>query len=283
MPEIAVVTDTACDLPKPTRDKYGIQTVPLVVRFGTDECLDTELTVDEFWRRAHQAPPYPGTSQPSAGMFEEAFAPLVEQGAHVLCLTITSRHSGTFNSAYVASQRFPGQVTVFDTLSLSLGQGYQAIAAAQAAADGHSLEEIVAQLESIRARTRFLIALDTIEYLRRGGRADQVMPILERVVRFLNIKPVLDVVDGHLSLLGASRSRAKAMQRMQEELAKHAPAEMVVVIYTQPSSEAPEFAQTLAEHLDFPLDQIMIAETGPVLSCQGGPGIIAAAVVQRAG
>lgn len=283
MSEIAIITDSACDLPKSIRDRYGIQTVPLVVRFGTEQYLDTELTLEEFWDKAHQAPPYPGTSQPSVGMFEQAFAPLVEQGKHILCLTITSKHSGTFNSASVASQRFPGQVTVFDTLSLSLAQGYQAIAAAQAAAEGRSVEEIVALLENIRARTYLYIGLDTIEYLRRGGRADAVMPVLERVVRVLSIKPILQVVDGQLTLLAATRSRAKSMQRMQQEIAKHAPAEMLIVIYTRPSTEASDFAQSLAEHLDFPLDQIMVAETGPVLSCQGGPGIIAAAIVQQAG
>ncbi len=123
MPKIAIVTDSACDLPEGLQNRHGIKVVPLVVRFGTEVYLDGQLTLGEFWNKARQGPPHPETSQPSAGMFEEAFAPLVEQGYHIICLVITSKHSGTFNSAYAASQSFPGQVTVFDTLSLSLAQG----------------------------------------------------------------------------------------------------------------------------------------------------------------
>ena len=282
MSKIAIVTDSGCDLPKTIQNQYGIKVVPLVVRFGTEVYLDGQLTVDEFWNKVQQGPSYPQTSQPPTGMFEEAFAPLVEQGYHVLCLVITSKHSGTFNSAYAASQSFPEQVTVFDTLSLSLGQGYQTIAAAQAAADGQSLEEILALLESIRARTHLFIVLNTIEYLRRGGRADQIIPVLERVVRVLNIKPVLEVVDGQLKLLGAARSHEKGMQRIQEEVARHGPAEMLIVAHTRLSNEVSDFASTLARRLDFPLAKVIITEAGPVLSSHAGPGVMAAAIVQRA-
>ena len=123
MPEIAVFTDTACDLRKEILEEYGIHTVPLIVRFGTEEYLESDLSLAEFWTRADQAPPYPGTSQPSVGMFEEVFSQQVERGKHVICVTVTGKHSGTFNSAYTASQRFPGQVSVLDTLFLSLTQG----------------------------------------------------------------------------------------------------------------------------------------------------------------
>ncbi len=105
MPEMAVFTDTACDLRKEILEEHGIHTVPLIVRFGTEEYLESALSLAEFWTRADQAPPYPGTSQPSVGMFEEAFSQQVERG----------KHGGTFNSAYTASQKFPGQVSVIDT------------------------------------------------------------------------------------------------------------------------------------------------------------------------
>ena len=243
--------------------------------------LDNELNLDEFWAKVRQGPPFPGTSQPPTGLYEEAFRSLIAQGNHVLCLCITSKHSGTLNSAYAAAQSFPGQVTVFDTLSLTLGQAYQAITASQMAAEGHSLEQILARLEGIRTRTHFGIALDTIEYLRRGGRADQIMPVLERVCRVLNIKPLLGIVDGQLKLLGAARSREKSWSHIAQELSKHVPAEAVIVAHTRLGAEAPGFARTLAKQLNFPLEQIPIAETGAILSCHAGPGVMAAAVVQR--
>jgi DegV family protein with EDD domain len=282
MPRIAVVTDSGCDLPKSLQDQYNITTVPLIVRFGEEQFLEHELTRERFWEKASQAPPYPATSQPSAGQFEAAFAPLIEGGHHVLCLTITSKHSGTFNSAYVASQTFPDQVTVFDTLSLSLMQGYQAILAAQAAGEGRSLDEILHLLESTRSRTHLFIGLDTIEYLRRGGRADALMPFIERVARVFNIKPILQVIDGELKLLGAPRSTQKAGQRMQQEVAVRAPAEMVSAIHIRANDTVHAFAKALADSVDFPAAQVMIGEAGPVLSCQGGPGVLAAGVVQKA-
>lgn len=281
MPKIAIVTDTAADLTPAKQAQYGITVVPLIVRFGTQTYLDSQLTLDEFWAKVRQGPPFPGTSQPPTGLYEEAFRSLIAQGNQVLCICVTSKHSGTVNSAYAAAQGFPGQVTVFDSLSLSLAQAYQAITASQMAAQGAGLEEILARLESIRARTHFCIALDTIEYLRRGGRADQVMPLLERVVRVLNIKPLIGIVDGQIKPVGAARSREKSWRHVIQELSKHLPAEAVIVAHTRLGAEAPGFARTLAEGLHFPMGEIPIAETGAILSSHAGPGVMAAAVIQR--
>ncbi|MBM4431074.1 MAG: DegV family protein [Chloroflexi bacterium] len=280
MSKIAIVSDSACDLPPAVCEQYGIISVPLVLRFGNEEYLENQVTREEFWKRALYPPPYPQTSQVSTGMFEQAFAQQIEAGKHVICLTVTSKHSGTLNSAFAAAQRFPDKVTIFDTLSLSLSQGYQAIRAAEAAAQGHTVEEVMVMLESIRARTQLVIALDTIEYLRRGGRADQVMPVLERVVRVLSIKPLLRVVDGQLTLQGAARSREKCKKTIREELSRNLPAEMLIVLHTRLPDEASQFADTLAEAFGFPREKVMVGEAGPVLSSHAGPGVLAAAVIQ---
>ncbi len=137
------------------------------------------------------------------------------------------------------------------------------------------------QLESIRTRTHLYIALDTIEYLRRGGRADQIIPVLERVVRVLNIKPILEIVDGQLKLLGAARSREKGLERIQQEIVNRAPAEMLIVVHTRQAQAASVFARALAERIHFPPEQVMLTETGAVLSSHAGPGVIAAAIVQH--
>jgi DegV family protein with EDD domain len=281
MPEIAIVTDTGCDLPDETLQQYGIDAVPMVVRFGQEEYFENQLSGDEFWSKATQVPPYPQTSQVPVGLFEEAFSKHVEQGQHVLCLAITSKHSGTYNSACSAAKAFPGQVTVVDTLQFSLVQGYMAIRAAQAAAEGWSLERIIALVDSIRARTQFVFAMDTVEYLRRGGRADQVMPLLDRLVRMLNIKPLLNVVEGQITPIGAARSRERAMERITRELAKYAPGEMLFVLHTRLHDQVHDFAEAVAQRLDFPLERAMVAELGLVLSCHAGPRVIGAAMVQQ--
>jgi DegV family protein with EDD domain len=283
MTEIAIVTDTGCDLPSEILEGYGVQAVPMVVRFGQEECFENQLTLDEFWSKATQVPPYPQTSQVPIGLFEEAFARQINQGKHVLCLAITSKHSGTYSSACAAAQAFPGQVTVVDTLQFSLAQGYMVTQAAEAAAAGQSLEQIMALVDSIRERTQFFFAMDTIEYLRRGGRADQVMPLLDRVVRVLNIKPLLNVVDGQITPIGAARSRAKALQRIEQELAKHAPAERVFVLHARLPEDAELFAQDLSEALSFAVEQMVVSELGPVLSCHAGPRVMGAVLIRQAG
>lgn len=142
------------------------------------------------------------------------------------------------------------------------------------------MEAILQRLESIRARTHFVIALDTIESLRRGGRADQIIPVLERVVKVLSIKPLLEVRDGQLKLLGAARSREKSHRLIIDELAKHTPVEAAVVCHTRSADIAPAFAATLAARIGVPVESIPIAETGAILASHAGPGVMAAGVIQ---
>jgi len=118
--KIRIVTDSSCDLPKSEADSLGVAVVPLSVAFGPEVLYDGELSHDEYWEKT-RGPFWPQTSQPSVGAFEEAFAPLVDEESHVLCLTITGYHSGTYNSASTAAQRFRDKVTVIDSLSVSAG------------------------------------------------------------------------------------------------------------------------------------------------------------------
>ena len=132
---IAIVTDSSCDLPRRLIERLKIVVAPLIVRFGPEVYEDGKLSLEEFWQKA-TGPHHPQTSQPSVGTFEALFERLVAQGKQVLCLTITTKHSGTFNAAHLAAQRFGQAVKVFDSLSASLGLGLQALAAAQAAQAG---------------------------------------------------------------------------------------------------------------------------------------------------
>lgn len=281
MSQVAIVTDSACDLRPELQEKYGITVVPLVIRFGQEVFLYGQITLDEYWDKVAEGTHPPETSQPSVGQFEEAFAPLVEKGYHVLCLTVTSKHSGTFNSAYAASQSFSGKVTVFDTLAISLAHGWQVIAAAEAAAAGRSVEDILVMLESIRARTHMVICLDTIEFIRRGGRADRLIPALDRMTRVFKIKVLLHVVEGELKPMGVARSRAKSVRRMRDDIARHGPADKLIVAHTRLPGEVVTLAESLAEQEGFPVDDMLIGEVGPALSSHAGPYALAAAIVQR--
>ncbi len=127
MSSIRIVVDNSCDISPSVAKELSITVVPLVVNFGKETYLDTELTREEFWKKASEGC-HPQTSQPPVGAFIEAYKPLVEAGHEVICLTITGKHSGTYNSAWVAAQEFEGRVSVVDSLSLSWGLGWQALA-----------------------------------------------------------------------------------------------------------------------------------------------------------
>jgi DegV family protein with EDD domain len=281
MAQVRVVTDSGADLPAEVAADEGIIIVPLVVRFGEQVYLDGQLSADEFWRRAGESADHPATSQPAVGVFEETFAHLIDAGHSVLCLTITSKHSGTFGTASAAARRFGNKVRVMDTSSLSLGQGFQVLAASRLAKRGLSLDRIATVVEYVRERTHVLILLDTIEYIRRGGRADALIPVLSRVTRILNIKPLLRLVDGQLTLCGTSRSFEGGLVRIQEEIARLQPVESLGVIHVRCPDVAEKAARALAERLDLPLQDILVTETGAALSAHGGPKVIGVAAVQR--
>jgi DegV family protein with EDD domain len=283
MRPVAVVSDRACDLTPAQQREHGVTIVPLVVRFGHDVLEDDgSFTLDAFWERVAAGGPPPQTSQPSIGAFEAAFAPLVEAGHDVVCPVLSGRLSGTANSAFAAAKRFAGHVSVHDTRALSVAQGFQVLAAARAAQAGASVREILAQLEGMRERTRLYIMLETVEFLRRGGRAGAIMPLIDRITRALRVRPLLHLADGALRLAGAARTVAGARSRMLAEIARTTRVELLAIGHTRRPDEAAELAALAAERFSLSPDDVTVAEAGPALASHGGPGILAAAVLERA-
>ena len=273
MTRVSIVTDSCCDISESEAKELNITVVPVVVNFGTETYTDFNLTRDEFWKKTEEVC-HPQSSQPPVGAFVEAFRPLVEAGHEVVCVTVTGKLSGTYNSASTAAQQFEGQVTVLDSLAISWGIARQALAAQEAAESGRSVQEIAEILGDLRDRTRMFLLFDTMEYLERGGRASRAMPAIKRVIRFLGIKALLTVVDGELKLLGAVRSFQKGLTRLQEEVLALGPLETLAVVHIRQQQLAQEFADRVSEQLDYPREKIVIVETGPALSCHGGPGVM---------
>lgn len=270
---VRIVTDSSCDLSQRLVEKFKIAIVPLIVRFGKEVYQDGELSTQEFWKKAAGAH-HPQTSQPSVGAFEQVFERLVAQGKQVLCVTITGKHSGTFNAASLAAQRFGEAVRVFDSFSLSLGLGIQALTAAQAARAGRSAQEILTTLEDMRARMRVMFLFDTLENLRRGGRADGFISVVDRMTRALNIKPIINMVDGQLRLMGAARSFQGGLRRVLNTVEQLKPLEHLAVVHTRVPDRAQAMADQLAERVGFPRERIWVEETGAALASHGGAGVI---------
>jgi DegV family protein with EDD domain len=270
---IRIVTDSDCDLPQRLLDHFKIAIVPLIVRFGSEDYQDGQLSMEAFWSKAG-GEDFPQTSQPSVGAFEEHFKRLVDQGKQVLCLTLTGEHSGTFNVACLAAQRFGDRVRVFDSHSISLGLGVQVLEAARAVEAGRSMEDVLALLEDLRSRVRLTIVLDTLENLRRGGRADGFITALDRMTQLLNIKPIINLVEGRVKLVGVSRSFRRGMKRVLGAVEELGPLEHLAVVHARNRERAEEMTEWLVERVDFPRERIWLRETGAVLASHAGLGAV---------
>ena len=272
--KISLVTDSSCDLPLHLLERFKIVVVPLVVHLGADSYLDGELSTEEFWAKTAEERAAPQTSQPSVGTFEEVFEGLVERGKHVLCVTLTGKHTGTIETARLAARRFGEAVRVFDSHSLSLGLGFQVLNAARASEVGTSMEEILALLEDVRERVHAFAVLDTLENVRRGGRADAFIAIVGRMSNVLNIKPIVNFVEGRVQLLGVARSFRRAVGRALDAVEGLSTVEHLAVMHARNAEVAGDLANRLAERLSFPRSEILVGETGAVLASHVGAGAV---------
>jgi DegV family protein with EDD domain len=269
---VRIVTDSSCDLPQARADALGIEIVPLTIRFGDEEFVDrVELSNEEFWRKVATSPVLPETAAPSPGAFEERFRALGEAGADgVLCINLSSRLSGTMQSAQVAAKALDGEipVTVVDSKTVSMGLGSQCVSACAMAADGADLATIAARAEQTAQRTRLLGALDTLEHLRRGGRIGGAQAMLGSM---LSIKPVIEVRDGVVAESAKVRTRSKSLVHLADKLAAATDPQDVYVFHAQ-APDIDEFLERVCTIV--PRDRIEVGEIGPVIGTHAGPRTI---------
>ena len=268
---VRVVTDSACDLPDDLIEHLGIEVVPLTIRFGHEELVDRkELSTDEFWRRLAASDVLPETSAPSAGAFEETFRRLAGDGATgIVCINLSSKLSATMQAAQVAAQSVQDTcpVAVIDSLLVSMGLGNLCITAAERAADGDSLDSIVANVTDRRNRMKLFGTLDTLEYQKKGGLVGNARAHLGSM---LAIKPVVEVRDGEVEEAGKVRTRSKALRLLVDRV-KEGPFENLAML----EGNAPDADEllTLLEPLS-PRDEIIVGKIGPVIGTHAGPGVI---------
>lgn len=274
---VRVVTDSACDLPPELCVQLGIEVVPLTIRFGDEELVDrVELTTEQFWERMATTPVMPETAAPPVGAFEETFRRLADEGADaIVCIDLSSRLSATMQSAQVAAKALEGRcpVSIVDSMTASMGIGMLAMHAARRAAEGTDLETITDELEDRRRRLKTYAALDTLEYLRRGGRIGGAQALLGSV---LSIKPIIAIEDGAVAPAGKVRTRSKALRFLVDQL-KEGRVETLCVLHAQ-APDLDEFLQMLEPIAP---DEITVGTIGPVVGVHGGPGIIGITWIER--
>ena len=200
---VTIITDSASDITQAEARQWGITVLPLKTRFGDTEYLDgVTMTHDQFYQRLVESDERPATSQLSPFDYAEAFRRGAQDGAQVLCITLSSRLSGSYQSACIAAEELPGRVTVVDSRNVCVGQRVLVELALQLARAGEGAESIAARLEQERSRVRVIALLDTLEYLRRGGRISAASAVAGTL---LSIKPVVAVEDGAVVVLGKAR------------------------------------------------------------------------------
>ena len=204
---VKLVVDSACDLEKAEADARGITLMPLLIRFGEDEYEDgVTLSHREFFEKLIETSELPKTSQINEYRFEEAFEYLTADGSEVVCITISSKLSGTYSSAVKAAKKFESRVYVVDSLNACIGERILVDYADRLVKAGESAKEIVKKLEESKGKIHLLAVLDTLQYLRKGGRISSVTALAGEM---LSIKPVISVVKGEVKLVGKALGSKK--------------------------------------------------------------------------
>jgi DegV family protein with EDD domain len=276
---VRIVTDSTADLPRELIERYGITVVPLSVLFGDEELLDgIDITAEQFFRRLVREEQTPTTSQPSPALFHEAYERLSREGAReILSIHISAKLSGTLKAAVQGAEGIEGvRFRHVDSGTVSLALGLGVLAAAGAAAAGRTLEECRGVVEDVFRRTHLFFVVDTLEYLRRGGRLSRGQ---ELVGTLLKVKPILTIENGEVVPLGRVRTRQKALEDLIRRLSDVRPIEHAAAIH----ATTPEDLEYVANRLRglAPDADVVTSRIGPVVGVHAGPGLIGAAVVTK--
>lgn len=277
---IRIVTDSTCDLPEDVIARHGITVIPLYINVGGESYLDgIELSRSEFYRRLPTYPTPPTTSAPAPGIFARTYERLAAEGAsEVLSIHISASLSNVYNVARLVAQDTRSiPVTVIDAGQISLGTGLLVLAAAEAAAAGRSVQEIVALLEEKTRRTYTFAALDTLEFLRRSGRLTRFQSSLGAL---LQVKPLLTMNNG-VAGMERIRTRSRARQRLIELVRELGPLEHLSLVHTNAPEDIEELRR-MAEGLFVEGVPPFCVEATPVIGAHIGPGVVGFVAVQAA-
>ena len=273
--KIGLVTDSTSDLPGEIIDRHAIEVVPAILNLGKTSYKDGQgLTREEFYERLPGLSSSPTTSAPSVGNFQERYEKLLAGGAEfILSIHPPDILSGIYNAARIAAESFGERVHVLDSGQLSLGLGFQVIAAAEAVARDAVLGEILELVASVKQRVRVMALLDTMEYLRRSGRVSWAKAM---VGGLLNLKPLIELRFGVVKRIGQARTRAQGVQRLFDGINKWGPNERIAILHTNAEIAASQFLEEL--NLNIPHPAIVVNVT-TVIGTHVGPNGLGFAVV----
>lgn len=274
--DISIVTDSTADIPAELVENYHIQVIPNLIMIDGASLRDgLDISRQEFYDRLPWLDPPPTTATASTGAYTETYESLFRQGArYILSIHPSAKLSGILNAASGAAQSFEEKVHVLDSGQLSLGLGFQVLAAAEAVRQGASLENVLHLLKEMRQRVRLIAMLDTLEYVRRSGRVSWARARLGNLLQF---KPFIELKDGSVFSLGETRTRSKGCQRLREFLFRLGSLERLAILHTNAEPDARQFLADL--QLNLPVPPLVVNVTTAIGNHVGPNGLGFAALL----
>ncbi len=276
---VRIIVDSTADMTGETAARVAV--VPLTVHFGQKEYVDgVDIDAARFYEMLVTGEVLPTTSQPTPFAFGEIFREAVEQGEDVVCITVSSKLSGTYQSACIAAEEYGGRVFVVDSRNVTIGTGVLIAYALELAEKGLSAGAVARELEAARQRVRLVAMLDTLEYLKKGGRISAAVALAGGL---LNIKPLLAVEDGELKMTGKARGAKQAAVQLTELMEKSGgidPEKPMLFGYT--GNDESLLRQYIKEGRgNWPVAEPEFSVVGSVVGTHAGPGAIAMAFFAR--
>lgn len=280
---VKIVTDSTADIPSELVQELGIEVVPLKVRFGTEEFLDgIDLSAEEFYKRLVDGPTLPTTSQPSVGEFVEVYERLGKDANGILSVHVSSKLSGTFNSARQAAEEVSARgeqssrIEVVDSRQASMTLGLMVLWLAREAAAGAGVDKLTVLAHDLIGRGEFFVLLDTMEYLVKGGRVGKGRAFIGGL---LSIKPMLILRGGEVDELAKERTRRRGIARLIRTATEFGPVDDLAVLHSTTPDEAQSLANELAAMLPKGRRPI-ISRAGSVIGTHAGPGALGVSLLR---
>ena len=274
MKNLQIICDSLADIPKNIIEKYNIEVIPLTIRIGEIDYKDgVDITNAEFYKKLKETNNAPKTSQATYGQFEEIFKKYIDEGKKILYISGSSKVTGTYQSAMMAKNELGGDITLFDSLNLSYGCGVQVVRACELNEKGCSLEEILEELEKMRDNVHVFFAVDTLEYLKKGGRISSTKAA---VGTMLNIKPIIEVTNGELDNVAQVRGKKHVIEKLLELVKSKCDGDFTNrnIAIGEGSNIADLNKLEEAVKKKFGINDMTKIEIGPTIGSHAGPGTI---------
>lgn len=277
---VKIVTDSTADIPAETAARLGITLVPTYVVFGTETYQDgVDLSREQFYEKLATTDRIPTTAAPSPAVYEQVYRQLARETDEIVSIHLAARLSALYSSAFKGAEKVPqARIAIVDSEQVTMGYGWLAIAAAEAAQQGATLDQIVALVEEMKQRSWVLAVLHTLDFIYRGGRVSWVQAMLGTL---LHVKPIIAVRQSEVKLLERARTLERSLDRLVERVQMLAPLERVIVLH----ANIPERAELVADRLQarglLPDGERLIGQAGVTIACHTGPGAVGIACITK--